>query len=43
MCEIPATVRSYYEMVETNALLEAGNRVVAGDQIILQCIDDGDC
>ncbi|XP_063692373.1 sushi, von Willebrand factor type A, EGF and pentraxin domain-containing protein 1-like [Bolinopsis microptera] len=40
VCEIPATVQSYYEMVETNSLLDAGNRVVAGDQIILQCIDD---
>ncbi|KAL5271834.1 hypothetical protein ACHWQZ_G000139 [Mnemiopsis leidyi] len=40
VCEIPATINSYYQKVETNELLEADRRVVAGDQIILQCIDD---
>ncbi|KAL5271835.1 hypothetical protein ACHWQZ_G000139 [Mnemiopsis leidyi] len=42
VCEIPATINSYYQKVETNELLEADRRVVAGDQIILQCIDDAE-
>ena len=41
ICEIPARRNSYYEIATTNEVLEPSQRVVEGEQLILQCIDEG--